>query len=49
MISFEIEGMLKVVSEVDKLHDDDLGIQYGLLKKTFILFARWNQIQYLNL
>ena len=33
MISFEIEGMLKVVSEVDKLHDDDLGIHYGLLNK----------------
>jgi len=54
MVGFEVEGMLKVVSEVDKLHDHDFGDIITvdctcLLKKTFIVFARWKQMQYLNL
>ena len=54
MVGFEGEGMLKVVSEVGKLHDHDFGDIITvdctcLLKKTFIVFAWWKQMQYLNL
>lgn len=43
-----------VVSEVGKLHDHDFGDIITvdctcLLKKTFIVFAWWKQMQYLNL